>query len=264
VAFRSILELEPIGTDTWRASTPAGTRRPDIFGGQVAAQALAAATETVQPDHFANSVHCRFLRRGQPALPLDIRVERIRAGRTYTDRRVEVIQDAKTIFAMLASFHAEEPGPEYDHPMPEGVPGPESVPAPGEWHWDPSLDTRMLDVEAPVVQWWGRIVDHLPDDPALHLCGLLYASDVSAGGAAMQAIGLPMFGTAGSFGSLDHALWFHRQPRVDEWFFCDIRPLTVRDSRGLVLGRMFDRDGRHLATFAQEMFLKVDHSPPAK
>jgi acyl-CoA thioesterase-2 len=267
MGLAEILELESIGPDVWRATTPAGSRRTDIYGGQVAGQALAAATRTVDAGHLANSAHCYFLRRGQPELPLDIHVERVRGGRTYTSRRVDVRQDGKSIFAMLASFHAEEPGGEYDHPMPTGIPDPDDLPdaehPPG---WGPEFELRSVPVEAPVVRWWGRIPPPFPDDPASHLCALLYASDMRAGGAAIAALGYEDGGgppqdadgqPIGNFGSLDHAIWFHRVPKVDEWFFCEVRPLTVRDSRGLVIGTMFDRDGAHLATFTQEMFLKI-------
>jgi acyl-CoA thioesterase-2 len=262
-----ILELESIGDDVWRAWTPPGSNRTDIYGGQVAGQALRAASLSVEPGLLANSAHCYFLRRGQPELPLDIHVERVRAGRTYASRRIDVRQDGRSIFAMLASFHTEEPGGTYDHDMPPGVPGPEEVAAPDHPPgWGPEFELRSIDVEAPVVRWWGRIPGPLGDDPALHLCGLLYASDMRAGGAAIAALGYEDAGgpprgddgrPIGNFGSLDHAIWFHRLPRVDEWFFCEVRPLTVRDSRGLVLGTMFDQAGRHLATFTQEMFLKI-------
>ena len=266
MTLASILSLEDIGPDAWRGWTPPGSRRTDIFGGQVAGQALRAASLTVADEHLPNSVHGYFLRRGQPALPIDIYVERVRAGRTYTSRRVDVRQDDKTIFAMLASFHQEEPGREFDHPMPEGVPDPESIPGPEPGAgWQPDIEVRRVDNEGPVVQWWGRVTEPFPADRNLQFCGLLYASDLLAGGAAMGAVG---FGSAmgpaldpggrpmGNFGSLDHSVWFHRIPQVDDWFFCDVRPLTVRDSRGLVVGTMFDRQARHLATFTQEMFLK--------
>jgi acyl-CoA thioesterase II len=268
VTLATILDVEAIGDDTWQAWTPPGTRRPDIFGGQVAAQALRAATLTVVAEHLPNSVHCYFLRRGQAELPLEIGVERVRGGRTYSSRRIDVRQEGKTIFAMLASFHGEEPGPEYDHSMPGGIPEPDTLPARGENIWEADIEIRTVPVEAPAVQWWGRIPKPFSSDPLMHCCALLYASDMRAGSAAMQAIGVDSgFGPTpegevrsrpvGNIGSLDHALWFHRTPAVDEWFFCDVRPLTVRDSRGLVLGTMFDRGGRHLATFTQEMFLKV-------
>jgi acyl-CoA thioesterase-2 len=267
VTLAGILEMEEIASDVWRTWTPPGSARSDIFGGQVAGQALRAAALTVTADHLPNSVHGYFLRRGQPALPLDVHVERVRSGRTYTSRRVDVRQEGKSIFSMLASFHAEEPGREFDHPMPSGIPAPELVPASDlAVGWPPALDVRILQTDEPLVRWWGRVPGPFPDDPVLHLCALLYASDLFAGGAAMSAIGHgsghgPAVGTdgrpVGNFGSLDHALWFHRIPAVEDWFFCEVRPLTVRDSRGLVLGTMFDQSGRHLATFTQEMFLKV-------
>jgi acyl-CoA thioesterase-2 len=268
VTLAEILSLEPIGDDVWRAWTPAGTNRSDIFGGQVAGQSLLAASLTVDPAYVANSVHCSFLRRGQPAHPLDIRVERTRAGRTYASRRVEVVQDDKVIFTMQASFHVDEPGPEFAQPMPGGVPDPDTiVVAPSQPVWDPALDMRSIESSPPRAQWWCRTNGSFPDDPTMHTCGLLYASDLRSGGAAMMAVGYVPFGepgvdedtppSAGNFGSLDHAMWFHRAARVDDWFFCDVQPLNVRDSRGLVLGAIFDRAGRHVATFTQEMFLKA-------
>jgi acyl-CoA thioesterase-2 len=248
----------------WRGRTPENSGRPDIFGGQVAAQALRAATHTVDPTHLANSVHCSFLRRGQPDLPLDAHVERLRAGRTYSSRRVEVVQDDKVIFTMVASFHLPEPGPEVDFTVLPAVPGPEGLEGrSGMGQWAPPVESRMVVTESPHVRFWSRVAAPFPNDPALHLCGLLYASDLFAGGAAMAAVGVPMMPTAesgrraGNFGTLDHSVWFHRVPRVDQWFLSDARSLQVRDARGLVFGSMFDQDGRHLASFTQEMFLKL-------
>jgi acyl-CoA thioesterase-2 len=273
VDLSSLLQLEDLGDDRWLAWTPAVSERPDnfIFGGQVAAQALRAAALTVVAEHRPNSVHGYFLRRGQANLPLDIQVERVRGGRTYTSRRVDVRQGDKTIFAMLASFHAEEPGREFDHPMPDGVPDPHSLAESEErFGWASGVEMRHVAAAGPTVQWWGRVRPPFPPDPVMHYCALLYESDLRAIGAAAAAVG---FGfperealdsaddwrrNLGDFGSLDHALWYHRTPVVDEWVFCDVRPLTVRDSRGLVLGRMFDAGGRHLATFTQEVFLKLD------
>lgn len=116
-----ILDLVRVDDDLFQALTPPGTNRSDIFGGQVASQALRAAAHTVGDDHLPNSVHCYFLRRGRPDLPIDLFVERTRAGRTYTSRKVDARQDGKTIFSMLASFHAEEPGAEHELPMPRGA-----------------------------------------------------------------------------------------------------------------------------------------------
>ena len=260
-----ILELERLDEDVHRAWTPPGTNRPDIFGGQVASQALRAAALSVETDHLPDSVHCYFLRRGRPELPIDLVVERTRSGRTYTNRRVEARQEGRTILTMLASFHAHEPGEEHELPMPEGV----APPTAGEdWSneptgWEVPFELRDVPMAGPGVRFWGRVTDPFPPDPVLHACALLYASDMRAGSPAMEAIGVDPSGKSpdparqGNFGSLDHALWFHRVPRVDRWFLSDVRVLTVRDARGVVLGTMHDEDGHHLATFAQEMFLKV-------
>jgi acyl-CoA thioesterase II len=265
-SLASILSLEEIGADFWRAWSPLGRMRDDIFGGQVAGQALRAAGLTVGPDRLPNSVHGYFLRRGQAALPLELFVERVRDGRNYTSRRVDVRQEGRTIFAMLASFHVGEPGAEYDHVMPTGVPRPEALPAADPaMDWLPAVEVRHVDVEGPQVRWWGRLREPLPPDPLLHCAALLYASDLRAGGAAMAAVGwgwprpagddsVPRI--VGSFGSLDHALWFHRIPEIDDWIFCTVRAMTVRDARGLVVGELFAADGRHLATFTQEVFMR--------
>jgi acyl-CoA thioesterase-2 len=245
--------------------------RQDIFGGQVAGQALRAAAYTVEPGYFPNSVHCYFLRRGKGAEPVTIAVDRVRDGRTYVSRQVQVSQGGKTIFSMMASFHVDEPGREFDHPMPGGLGDPDDLPFEDPMPWESAIEQRHVVVAPPSMRWWGRSSAPVSEDPILHYCGLLYASDMGAGGVAMAAVG---FGDGlgphrdadgrpiGNFGSLDHALWFHRRPAVDEWFLCDAQPLTVRDSRGLVTGTLFDRAGNHLASFTQEMFLKESDPSP--
>lgn len=269
VTLAEILELDDLGADAWRAHTPPQSGRGDIYGGQVAGQSLRAALRTVDPEYLCNSAHCLFLRRGNPTLPLDLHVEAIRTGRTYATRQVNAVQDGKAIFTMLASFHTEEPGREREHPMTAGVPGPDGLaetPRPdGAPGFTRPFEVRLVDVEGPVVRWWGRVPEPFPPDPALSQCALLYMSDMHAGGAAMAAVGyhpgplgpgreLP---AGGNFGSLDHSIWFHRVPVVDEWLLVEVHPLTIRDSRGLVHGTMHDRSGRHLASFTQEVFLKV-------
>jgi acyl-CoA thioesterase II len=270
-----ILDLERIDDDIHRARTPPGTNRPDIFGGQVAGQALRAASLTVGEDHLPNSVHCYFLRRGRPDLPIDMHVERTRTGRTYSSRKVDARQEGRSILTMLASFHAEEPGRESEFPVPIGAMRPDealsvdgtSLPGDDTSRWEVPFELQDVPVHGPGVRYWARVTTPFPADPFVHAAGLLYASDMRAGLAAMQLIGVDPFGTpgapgeaspvTGNFGSLDHAMWFHRPARVDRWFFSDVRPLTVRDSRGLVFGTTHDAEGRHLATFTQEMFLKV-------
>ena len=270
MTLSDIFDLEPVAEDVWRGHTPPGSGRDDIFGGQVAGQALRAATLTVPADRLANSVHCYFLRRGRSTVPLDLHVERIRSGRTYTTRRVEARQDGRTIFAMLASFHVEEPGAEYEHAMPPQIPDPDELAGSEErYGWEKAFELRVVETPGdPVVRWWGRVPAPFPQDPVLHVCALVYASDSREGSAALASIGYdaerPRDGLArpvANIGSLDHAIWIHRVPAVDDWFFCEVRPLTARDSRGLVLGTMFDRSGRHLATFTQEVFMKIPGAP---
>lgn len=266
----ALLDLEPAGEDTWTGHTPIGSARADIFGGQVAGQALRAATLTLSGTYVPNSLHCYFLRRGRSSEPVEIVVRRVRDGRTYASRQVDVRQDGKSIFSMMASFHVPEPGRERECRMPDGVPDPEDLEPEAPPAWDPLIEVRPVDHADGSLRWWGRAAAPFPADPLLHCCGLLYASDLRAGSVALAVAG---FGDGlsvvrdaegrpvGDFGSLDHALWFHRTPVVDDWFFCEVRPSTIRDSRGLVTGDMFDRAGRHLATFVQEMFLK-EHAPP--
>jgi acyl-CoA thioesterase-2 len=131
------------------------------------------------------------------------------------------------------------------------------------------FEMRNVPSEGFGIRYWARVTP-FPAEPLLHSCALLYVSDMRAGSPVIEASGLPSFGPPGSdanerrlvnLGSLDHALWFHTTPRVDEWFFCEVQPLTVRDSRGLVIGTMHDVAGHHVATFVQEMFLKVLGEP---
>jgi acyl-CoA thioesterase II len=266
-----ILDLVRLDDDHYQALTPPGSNRSDIFGGQVASQALRAAGHTVADGHFPNSVHCYFLRRGRPDIPIDMFVERTRAGRTYTSRKVDARQDGKTIFSMLASFHAPEPGAEHELPMPRGARGPDDWDAEsnGGLAWSVPFEMRNVPTNGLEVRYWARVTP-FEAPPLLHACALLYVSDMRAGSPAIEAAGLRAYdrpsppgappaqsGQEVNLGSLDHALWFHAVPRVDEWFFCEVRPLTVRDSRGLVMGTMHDVAGHHLATFVQEMFLKV-------
>src|SRR5262249_27241626 len=129
MSLADVFELEQVADDVWQAMTPISSVRSDIFGGQVAGQALRAAGLSVEGDHLPNSVHGYFLRRGRQELPLEMHVTRTRTGRTYATRHVDVRQEGKTIFAMLTSFHTPEEGREFDHPMPEGVPEPEDLPA---------------------------------------------------------------------------------------------------------------------------------------
>lgn len=271
VSLASVLRVQRIDDDRFVASSPPSSHRTDIFGGQVAAQALAAAAETVESLHRPNSVHCYFLRRGRHELPLEIGVQRIRAGRTYTSRRIEIVQDGKVIFEMLASFHAEEPGPEHENRIPDDVPDPDALELDEHGLWEGFVEMKTVPTEPPRLRWWTRTLDSFGGGTDQDYCALLYASDMRAAGAAMAAVGVYGEGpptsvgrprVQGQFGSLDHALWFHRPPDLGDWFFCEVDPFTVGDSRGLVVGKLFDRGGAHIATLAQEFFMKLGGEPP--
>jgi acyl-CoA thioesterase-2 len=257
-----LLELERLDRDLFRGRSPVHRHNARLFGGQVAAQALRAATLTVDVDHHPNSLHGYFLRPGLPATPLLIHVDRIRDGRSFTTRRVKVVQDGEAIFSADASFHREEPGGEYQVPMALETPAPED----DDGYESPlrSFDSgspfEMREVRPPPVddagvyestrRLWVRTRGPLPDDRALHACVLTYVSDMGAVMAARAAIRIPW--GRGMAASLDHAIWFHRPIRPDDWVLYDLRPLSNAGSRGLVLGALHARDGVHGASVAQE------------
>jgi acyl-CoA thioesterase-2 len=257
-------------------SPPVGPQR--VFGGQVAAQALVAAGRTVDPVRSVNSLHGYFVRAGDPTEPISYEVENIRDGRSFSVRRSVARQHGRTIFFMSASFHLTEGGLDHAEPMPHDLPGPESVPTMserlagyperqglwaaiprpfdiryvGEPGWVPPGD-RPIDVRQRV---WLRIDGKLPDEPLLHACALTFASDLTLLDSVLSAHG-EVWGPGGMVGaSLDHALWFHRPFRADQWFLYDCWSPTSYGARGLATGRLFTLDGRHVATAVQEGLLR--------
>jgi acyl-CoA thioesterase-2 len=272
-----LLDLEPLGPDEFRGeSPPVGPQR--VFGGQVAGQALVAAGRTVDPARHVHSLHGYFVRAGDPSVPILYRVENIRDGRSFSVRRSVAYQHDKPIFFMSASFHREEHGLDHHAPAPADVPPPEDVPlmterlAPyperlGIWARIPRpIDVRYVgepgwvrpgDRPADVHQRvWMRLDGKLPDDPLLHACALAYASDLTLLDSVLSVHG-EVWGPGGVVGaSLDHALWFHRPFRADEWFLYDCWSPSAAGARGLATGRMFTRDGRHIATAVQEGLLR--------
>ncbi len=257
-------------------SPPVGPQR--VFGGQVAAQALVAAGRTVDPVRSVNSLHGYFVRAGDPTEPISYEVENIRDGRSFSVRRSVARQHGRTIFFMSASFHLTEGGLDHAEPMPHDLPGPESVPTMserlaryperqglwaaiprpfdiryvGEPGWVPPGD-RPIDVRQRV---WLRIDGKLPDEPLLHACALTFASDLTLLDSVLSAHG-EVWGPGGMVGaSLDHALWFHRPFRADQWFLYDCWSPTSYGARGLATGRLFTLDSRHVATAVQEGLLR--------
>lgn len=247
-----------------------------VFGGQVVAQALASAERTVSDDRPVHSLHAYFLRGGNEDHEIDFKVERDLDGGSFSNRRVVASQLGKTIFNMIASFHRRENGPEHAAPMPD-VPPPEDLQASSfprslnlrdgrVVHLAPlPIDLRAADphrwsgdkARDPVSHVWFRAVTSLPDSPKLHRSVLAYASDmVLLGTSLLPHAGLRIGDGSIMSASLDHALWFHDDFRVDEWllYACD-SPWAGR-ARGFNRGRIYSRDGRLVASVAQEGLIR--------
>ena len=258
----NLLDLEAIEVNLFRGVSP-DENRQRVFGGQVAGQALVAATRTVQPDRRVHSLHAYFLRPGDPTVPILYEVDRIRDGRSFTTRRVVAIQHGRAIFNLQTSFHVAETGPDYQLPMPLDVPAPDTLPdfkarmAPykermGEWYDRPRpIDLRHVGSDpfsrngqpADDQQVWMRADGTLPDDPTLHACIVTYASDMTLLDTALIAHGRSGFQIDMQVASLDHALWFHRPFRADDWLLYAQDSPSSSGGRGLTRGSIFTRDG---------------------
>jgi acyl-CoA thioesterase-2 len=232
-----------------------------VYGGQVVAQALRAAAFTV-PDGFRpHSLHAFFIRGGDADEPIRYDVDRLRDGRSFATRQVVALQSGGAILNLSASFQVDEPDaadvpvvvPDPPVPMPEDLPETAS--------WGPLLQRRVVpDPGGGREAAWLRLVDDLGDDPVLQACGLAYLSDdipLDAARAHHPVIGGPDVDVPHLFASLDHALWFHRSVRADRWHLHDLRGLGLVGNRGLAVGQVFDADGLHVATIAQEALLRV-------
>ncbi|WP_031469831.1 acyl-CoA thioesterase II [Sciscionella sediminilitoris] len=274
----ALLDLEVIEENIFRGVSP-----PDspvrVFGGQVAGQALVAAGRTVDPERRVHSLHAYFIRGGDPRVPIVYEVERTRDGRSFTTRRVTAIQHGKAIFTLSASFQRTEDGIEHSDDMPE-VPDPETLPGVAEqaaeleiegftssalrprpidlrYVTEPPWRSRENGPRAARNQVWMRADGTLPDSQLLHVCVLTYASDMTLLDAPLARHGV-YWGTDKVIGaSLDHALWFHRPFRADEWFLYDCASPSASGARGLATGRFFSRDGTLIATVVQEGLLRV-------
>ncbi|MEU4421585.1 acyl-CoA thioesterase II [Actinoplanes sp. NPDC024001] len=272
-----LLDLRQIDAATFEGESPqTGAQR--VFGGQVAGQALVAAGRTVDPSRTVHSLHGYFVRPGDPTVPITFHVENIRDGRSFSVRRSTAKQHGKTIFFMSASFQVPEEGLDHYTEEPAGVPAPEDVPTMRDWverypdrmalfkAAPQAVDVRYVGVPGwvppgdrevePQQRVWMRFDGKLPDDPLLHACALTYASDLSLLDAVLSTHG-EVWGPGGVIGaSLDHALWLHRPFRADEWFLYDSVSPSASGARGLASGRMFTRDGRHIASAVQEGLLR--------
>ncbi|MFC4944271.1 acyl-CoA thioesterase [Pseudonocardia sp. GCM10023141] len=248
-----LLVLEDTGSDAYRSTLLFASDWP-IYGGQVAAQALFAAGSTIPAGRAVHSLHGYFLRSGDPARPVDYRVERDRDGRSYSSRRVVARQDGHAIFSMAASFCEPEEGLDRDGrlgTMPDPPPAMAKTIRPSRCL---SIETHVPaqphPTAVPPTRLWARCSAGLPDDPLVQSCVLAYISDMSNGLSPFHIDGW----VSGS--SLDHAVWFHRPIRVDDWVLIDLTPVTAGAGRGLYTGVIRDADGHRAASFAQESLFR--------
>jgi acyl-CoA thioesterase-2 len=250
-----IFELEPHGPDTYLGESPpyAWGR---IYGGLVVAQALWAATQTVREDRAVHSLHAYFILGGDLAEPVRYEVDRVRNGRSFTTRRVIARQSAGAILTLACSFQIGEEGPETQSAsLPSDVPSPDSLVR----HWDAGAERCDIATPGPPPRSraWARLPMSLGEDPRLQACGLAYLSDVNA----MSAVHASYPGTREEQenfmgASLDHAMWFQRPARADDWVLLDMTGHGMIGSRGLATGLVFHPDGSHIATIAQEGLLR--------
>jgi acyl-CoA thioesterase II len=277
-----LLDLEQIEVNIFRGVSPE-ERVQRVFGGQVAGQALVAAGRTVPADRPVHSLHAYFIRPGDPAVPLIYTVERVRDGRSFTTRRVSAIQHGETIFTLSASFHRPEPGIEHADLMPD-VPPPDEVepnqvrfarflghdlppafrdnpielrsvgPLSFEAQRDPVLRTRHNMV-------WLRVNGDLPDDPLLHVCLMTYASDMTLLDTVLIAHGLSWADGHTRGASLDHAMWFHRPFRADQWLLYAQETPSAHGALGLARGEVFTQSGELVVSVVQEGLIRTTSAP---
>lgn len=255
------LALAAEGADRWRGGTFAPTGR--VFGGLVVAQALRAAHLSVDGPQWPHSLHASFLRPARAGQPLVHEVERTRDGASFATRRVVVRQPEadEPVLLLTASFQVAEVGLEHALAAPTGLPGPEAL-GPGRYDTE-VFDCRDVAVGAtPARHMWFRARGELPENPALHLYGLAFATDHGP----TRSVRQPHADHPGvehrMSVSLDHNVWFHRPGRVDRWLVSELAPQSTGSARGLTIGQVWSADGAHLATVAQEVLLRLPAGPP--
>jgi acyl-CoA thioesterase II len=274
----ALLDLERIEENIFRGLSPSVSLQR-VYGGQVAGQALVAATRTVAADRQVHSLHSYFIRPGDPSEPIVYLVERIRDGRSFSVRRVTAVQHGNPIFTLSASFQLEQGGIDHQRSMPP-VPDPLALPTLAERlvgypelidfmaRIPQAFDIRYVD-DPPWVQRaqgprenqphriWMRADGVLPDDPTLHVCVLTFASDLNLLDSVLIHHGMAARLDPISMASLDHAMWFHRQFRADDWFLYESSSPSASGGRGLATGRFFARDGRLVASVTQEGMIRL-------
>lgn len=274
----SLLDLEPLEHNLFRGRSPQSSWQR-VFGGQVIGQALVAAARTVE-GRLAHSLHAYFMRPGDPKVPIIYEVDRIRDGKSFNTRRVVAIQHGEAIFSMSVSFQIDESGLDHQITMPD-VPMPETLPSEADlkalflgsappvvrryWERERPIEIRPVDLRhyvsreplEPVQRVWVKATHPLPEDPEIHRCVLAYASDMTLLDTALFPHGRTLFDPDLQVASLDHALWFHRPFRADEWLLYSMDSPSTSGARGLTRGSLFSRDGTLVASVAQEGLLRI-------
>ena len=249
-----------------------------VYGGQVLAQSIVAASRTVEADRSIHSLHGYFLRAGDISLPVNYSVDVLRDGRSFSTRRVQGFQSGEPIFSMIASFQESDPGIEHQDGFPTDIEQPETLPSAAELmssnphpvaqYWANARPFDMRHVGSPIYfdvkgkpvahqAVWIKALGTLPDDPIVHRAALAYASDYTILESIYRRHGIPWSHPGLKSASLDHAMWFHRDGRADEWLLYVQESPSAQGGRGLALGRIFSRDGLLLATVAQEGMVRV-------
>ena len=251
-----------------------------VFGGQVMAQAAVAAQRTMTDHRPIHSLHGYFLRPGDTEKTITFSVDRIHDGRSFATRRTQAYQSGQPILSMIASFQTEDGGPEAQSPMPKDMPDPESLPPITEFlkgvehplarYWGEGRPFDIRHVEGPIwapneryregsgmLHMWVKAKTRLPDDDGLHRAALLYMSDMSILEPVLQRHNVHWLTPGLKVASLDHAIWWHRPARVDEWLLLRMHTTSSGGGRGLAHCRVFDQEGRHVASFAQEGMVRI-------
>jgi acyl-CoA thioesterase II len=281
--LRRVMDLTPVGTDRatgetlYTGSTPPQARGR-VFGGQVMAQSLVSAINTVEGDRAIHSMHGYFIRPGDALLPITFGVEDLRDGRSFSVRRVHARQEGKTLMSLICSFQEPSTGLEHQSPMPTGVPDPESLPPTSqrlghlahpmaqEWSWarpfdirhvDPPIETTPDRRQVATNMVWMKTFSVLEGNANLHRAALAYASDYTLLEPILRRHGITWVRPGMSVASLDHAMWWHRPARVDEWLLYVQSSPSGQGARGLSNGRIYSREGELVATVAQEGMVRI-------
>jgi acyl-CoA thioesterase II len=280
----SLLDLEVLEQDLYRGNSPQSEWQR-VFGGQVIGQSLVAAQRTVDKSRIVHSLHAYFMRPGDPSTPIVYTVDRIRDGSSFATRRVVAIQHGKAIFSLEASFQVEEPGLEHQFEMPKVVP-PEDLPslsqmseellasAPEQikryWRRDRPLEIRPISLAhylsdeklPPFQSVWVRPTGPVPDDRIVKASVLAYLSDMLLLDTTLFAHGRSLFDPTMQVASLDHSMWFHRPFDFDDWLLYTMDSPNTNGARGLSRGSFFARDGRLIASVAQEGLIRERRKQP--